>query len=514
MFKIKRRLCLTAAILCFGMFCADSVLSQEALNLGDQRELFIDDYLIGAMENVCLQVHEPNRENLVAVLDKPWEGNGCIYTTVLYDEEAKLYRLYMSTWKVGNPTAQITMLTSPDGINWTRPNLGLWDYEGVKDNNIVVGRLEWPGGKSDSPENFSPCLDTNPNATPDAKYKATGSGMRCNEGVWAYKSPDAVHWSPMHNGPVYASGHFDSQNVSFWSEKEQKYILYYRVKIPCGDGTENFVRCVFRATSDDYINWKNEGQIQFPEEEGPNFHAQFYVNQIRPYYRAKQLYIGFPARYCDNGLTESTKQLPSWEERQARMSQEVRFATAVTDTVFITSRDGINFRQGNDVFLRPGLRTKDNWAYGDNYLAWNLVETDSTEEDSPRELSLYASESYFTGNDTSIRRYSLRIDGFCSIHAKRQPGTVVTKPLTFSGKELTLNYRTSAAGLVYVEICDASGNVIPGFEKENCDVLYGDSLDRIVSWKGSKDVSSLAGKTITLKFYMQEADVYSLKFNQ
>ncbi|MDO5552911.1 MAG: hypothetical protein Q4G68_04040 [Planctomycetia bacterium] len=513
MLKIKGRFILAVTILFSAIFYAGTVLSAEVLNLGDQRELFIDDYLIGTMENVCLQIHEPNRENLVAVLDKPWEGNACNYTTVLYDEDAKLYRLYVSAWKEGEPTLRITMLTSPDGIHWTRPTLGLWEYDGSKDNNIVMGRFEWPDGKSDSPQDFSPCLDTNPNASPDAKYKATGSGMRCDEGVWAYKSPDAVHWTPMHDGPVYTSGHFDSQNISFWSEKEQKYVLYYRVKVPDANGT-GFVRCVFRATSDDYINWKDEGQIQFPDGEGPMSGAQFYVSQIRPYYRASQLYIGFPARYCDNGLTESTKYLPGWEERQVRMSWQTRFGTAATDTVYITSRDGINFRQGNDVFLRPGLRTRDNWAYGDNYMAWNLVETDSTEDDSPRELSLYASESYFTGNDTCIRRYSLRIDGFCSIHAKRMPGTVVTKPLTFAGKELTLNYRTSAAGLLYIEMCDETGNVIPGFEKENCDVLYGDSLDRIVSWKGNTDVSSLAGKPITIKFYLQESDVYSLKFNQ
>ncbi|MDO5553970.1 MAG: hypothetical protein Q4G68_09415 [Planctomycetia bacterium] len=506
MLNLKRIFCIALSILFFSILNLGTVQGAETLNLGDQRELFIDDYLIASMEHACLRVHEPKRENVIAVLDQPWEGNGCGYQAILYDEEAKLFRLYYKSWKVGNPTLQIGMLTSADGIHWERPNVGLWEYEGSKENNIVLGKLEWPGGNSDSCHDFSPWRDTNPNASPDAKYKATGSGMSC-KGVWAYKSPDGIHWTPMHDGPVFTSGHFDSQNISFWSETEQKYVLYYRVFV---DG----VRSIFRAVSDDYIHWTDEGQIQFPEGEGPQERTQFYVNQIRPYYRATQLYLGFPARYCDNGLTESTKLLPQWEERQARMGLAPRYGTAVTDTIFITSRDGMNFRQGNDVFLRPGLRTQDNWAYGDNYIAWNLIETDSPEMDSPRELSLFSIESFFTGDSIKLRRYSLRIDGFSSIHANHEPGIVVTKPLTFSGKELTINYRTSAAGLLFVEICDDAGEVIPGFEKENCDVLYGDSLDRIVSWKGNKDVSSLAGHSIVLKFYLQEADVYSLKFNQ
>ena len=43
-------------------------------------------------------------------------------------------------------------------------------------------------------------------------------------------------------------------------------------------------------------------------------------------------------------------------------------------------------------------------------------------------------------------------------------------------------------------------------------MIYGDSLDRRVSWNGSKDVSSLAGKPVVLKFYLCEADVYSMIF--
>ncbi len=194
------------------------------------------------------------------------------------------------------------------------------------------------------------------------------------------------------------------------------------------------------------------------------------------------------------------------------MTVTPRYGTAVTDSVFITSRDGRNFRQSNDVFLRPGLRTKHNWSYGDNYIAWHVVETESRKDDAPRELSLYATESYFTGRQSRLRRYSLRIDGFASIHAKLQQGEFTTKPITFAGKELSLNVATSAAGLVQVEIRSPEGTAIPGYTVADCDIIYGDSLDRRVTWKGNKSVESLIGRPVVLRVVMREADVYSLVF--
>ena len=164
------------------------------------------------------------------------------------------------------------------------------------------------------------------------------------------------------------------------------------------------------------------------------------------------------------------------------------------------------------MFLPPGLRTKHNWSYGDNYIAWHVVETESTKDDAPRELSLYATESYFTGRKSRLRRYSLRIDGFASVHARLQKGELITRPITFSGKELSLNVATSAAGMVQVEICSPAGTPASGFTLADCDIIYGDSLDRRVSWKGNTNVESLIGRPVVLRVVMREADVYSLAF--
>jgi hypothetical protein len=478
------------------------------LDIGNHRELFIDDYLIGEMKNVQLLVHAPVPQEIAVNCDKPWEGNGCGYYTVLHDKQESVYRMYYHAWQIptgieaGGPLS-IAYFESKDGITWERPNLGLVEFEGSTDNNIILDKM----GDGTGCHDFSPFIDGNPDATPEARYKATGAGAATNKGVWAYQSPDGIHWTPMADGPVFTEGAFDSQNVSFWSTEEQQYVLYYRV---FSDGGYKGTRLVNRAVSKDFLNWTDEGTIAFPEGEGPQPLAQFYVSQLKPYERAPHLYIGFPARYVDHGLTASTPLLPEWELREKRMTVSPRYGTAATDSVYITSRDGKNFRQSNDVFLRPGLRTRHNWSYGDNYIAWHVVETESTRDDAPKELSLYATESYFTGRDSRLRRYTLRIDGFASVHAKLQEGAFTTKPLTFSGKELSLNVATSAAGMVKVAIHNPDGTPVPGYTLEDCDLIYGDSLDRVVSWQGNTSVESLSGKPVVLHFVMREADVYSL----
>lgn len=484
-----------------------TLAAEKPIDVGSRRELFVDNFMIDSMKNVELKTHQPTRRNIVLNFDKPWEGSGCNYITVFQDGD--LFRMYYHGWQIplaGSTYPQhplvICYAESKDGITWARPNLGLFDFQGSKDNNIVL-----PNIKGTECHDFSPFIDKNPKATPDAKYKAIGTAFYVKlPGLWAFKSADGVRWTPMQESAVYTGFPFDTQNIAFWSEQEKQYVLYYRVFV-------GPVRHIERAVSDDFIHWKREGLLDFGDG-GPVEGEQFYVNQIKPYYRAPHISIGFPARYVDHGLTASTYELPEPENRKQRVATSPRYGTAFTDSILITSRDGKKFQRANDVFLPPGLHTQYNWAYGDNYIAWSVIETAPTDDDTPRELSLFATESYFTKNDSRLRRYTLRIDGFVSAHAKRPQGEVVTKPLVFDGKRLSLNFGTSAAGTLKIELQDADGKPIPGFTEADADLLYGDSLDRTATWKGKGDVSTLAGKPIRMRFVMSETDVYSWKFEK
>ena len=113
---------------------------------------------------------------------------------------------------------------------------------------------------------------------------------------------------------------------------------------------------------------------------------------------------------------------------------------------------------------------------------------------------------------TYIERLTLRIDGFVSVHAPYRGGEMVTKPLRFSGRTLVVNYATSAAGSLRVELQDEDGEPLPGFGLGDCQEVIGDEIERVVSWKGGEDLSALRGKTVRVRFVMKDADLYSIRF--
>jgi hypothetical protein len=121
-----------------------------------------------------------------------------------------------------------------------------------------------------------------------------------------------------------------------------------------------------------------------------------------------------------------------------------------------------------------------------------------------------------TGRETGavLRRYSLRIDGFVSLHAPLVGGELLTKPITFAGNQLSLNVSTSAAGSVRIEIQNSEGQALPGFALDDCHEVYGDDLERIVAWKGNPDLGALAGRSVRLRFELRDADLYSFRFQQ
>ena len=208
------------------------------------------------------------------------------------------------------------------------------------------------------------------------------------------------------------------------------------------------------------------------------------------------------------------KALPEPENRNWRIKANQRYGTAVTEGLFMSSRDGVLFKRWNEAFLRPGIERPGTWNYGHQYIAWQVVPTKSDLEGAPDELSLYAVESYWTGRSSELRRYTLRMDGFVSASAPMSGGSLVTKPFTFTGKRLSLNFSTSAAGGVRVELQDAAGKTLPGFSAEDCGEIYGDALERTVAWKSKMDVSTLAGKPVRMRFDLKDADVYAFQFTE
>ena len=178
----------------------------------------------------------------------------------------------------------------------------------------------------------------------------------------------------------------------------------------------------------------------------------------------------------------------------------------------MASRDGRLFKRWNEAFLSPGPERPGTWHYGAHYLGWGVVETASDLPGAPNELSVYATEKYWHGEGSALRRYTLRLDGFVSASAGWEGGQLLTKPVTFSGDRLEINFATSGAGSVRVEIQDVDGKPVKGFALDDCPPQFGDSVDKTVVWRGEAELSALAGKPARLLFELKDADLYAFRF--
>ncbi len=492
----------------------------EPIDIGSRLELLVDDFLIDSMEGGArLELHHPVRREIVMKTDAPWEGNASAYQSVFQDGD--VYRMYYHGvhYRHSGPTAQtledhpwvFCYAESDDGIHWRRPELGLFEFGGSKANNIILTRemLEEIGG---DPAHTAAFFDANPACPPDAKYKIMIVGSK-PRGLYALKSADGIRFSLVSKEPLLTSGAFDSQNLAFWDPSLGAYRAYWRIFSAGVTNTDQWkpsgYRAIRTATSKDFLHWSDPADLTYVDS--PEEHL--YTNAIQPYYRAPHILVGFPMRYTEREWGEPLFNLPGLDERMIRAKSHPRYGAAITDGLFMSSRDGRLFRRWQEAFLRPGPREKDSWVYGDNFIFWGMVETKSTLEDAPDEISLYATEGYWEGPSTTIRRLTLRVDGFVSASAPMSGGEIVTKPIRFEGGNLAVNFETSGAGSLQVEIQDAEGNPLDGYTLADCPPIFGDRLAKIVRWKkAGGDVRPLVDKPIRLRFVLNDADLYSFRF--
>ena len=249
-----------------------------------------------------------------------------------------------------------------------------------------------------------------------------------------------------------------------------------------------------RTTSTDFVNWTDVVDMDFGDT--PN--EQLYTNGTHPYFRAPHIYIALAKRFM-----QGRRALPK-EEAEA-LAAEPGHALDTSDSVLMTSRGDNRYdRTFMEAFIRPGPSPRD-WVARDNTPAVGVV------PGGPRQMFLYRLSHY--GQQTChLTRYSLRLDGFVSVNAPYSGGEILTRPFTFTGSELEVNYGTSAAGGVRVEVQDANGRQISGYGLEDCPEFFGDEIVRVVTWKNGTNTSQLQGRPIRLRIVLKDADLYSLRF--
>ena len=112
-----------------------------------------------------------------------------------------------------------------------------------------------------------------------------------------------------------------------------------------------------------------------------------------------------------------------------------------------------------------------------------------------------------------MTRHTLRQDGFVSATSPLSGGELTTRPIVFAGDHLAVNFASSAAGTLKVEIQTPEGRPVEGYALDDADETFGDELDRSVTWRGSPDVRRLAGTPIRLRVTLSDTDLYALRFS-
>ncbi len=447
--------------------------------IGERLELLVDEHLIEKIEgDARLKLQRPEPREVVLVTGKPWEGNTCAYYTIFADERdgSPLFRMYYrgSHWLTDTKTSAHPEVAcyaeSRDGVHWEKPELGLFEFGGSKANNIV-----WDGVGT---HNFTVFKDSNPKCAPDARYKAIGRGRSLRpgdksskHGLFVFKSPDGIRWALYRDEPVITKGAFDSQNLAFWDEHEGRYREYHRFF------NSKRKRDIMTCVSDDFLSWSEPVAIGYGD--APDEHL--YTNAIRPYDRAPHILIGFPTRYQPKG---------------SRVAP-----------LLMTGRDRENFKRWEEPVI-PETAPKDRGGNRSNYMTWGMLRLPGR----PGEISVYATEAYYEGPDSRVRRFAYRSDGFVALTVDAEGAVVTTKPLKVTGGatgdlSLRLNCRIGRNGWLRVRILDRNGREFPGLGAPDVVTDEDASGARTLVWKDGG--GSVAGD-VRLKIELGRAELFSL----
>lgn len=455
--------------------------------IGSERELFLDDYRIESAYHVERVVH-PAHVTTQPVLrpDKPWESSAYIYGSVFKIND-KL-RMWYTAYGSVEPHYFTAYAESTDGLNWTKPNLGLVDFKGSKENNLTKG-----GGS----------IAYNPDAPPDRRYVALGFKQGVpNEtmGYYISFSSDGLSWQAASDKPALLDG--DVSNLCY-DPVRKLYIATIKKRMFTARTPGIYERSAFISTSTDAITW-TPPRLAVMGDSADDGHAESIGGleaQIygMPVARYESVLVGFPWIFYihDYMHGESAKTGDGPVEVQIASSRDI-------------------FRWSRPIRTRiidPGA--PGSWDDGCHYTAATILVDDKT-------ITMYygAFNNGHGGSDPSDPHRGANVgqsgmatwrrDGWVSltngaIQALGNPGQVTTKPIVFHGKTMHLNATVRAGGSLNIQALDANGTPVPGFTAS----VDGDQLDAAIKWSNDKSLGDLAGSPISFRFSVMNADLYS-----
>jgi hypothetical protein len=444
-------------------------------------QLFVDDYVVSSREHVARKYHafEKHPSNPLLNPDRPWEGNNVyVYGTVLPNESGPGYRMWYHALpeKKGDDAYRLLYATSRDGLRWEKPSLGIVEYQGSRDNNIFIRR-----GKRD---HILSVIHTPWEQDPQHRYLMINFDGDVNggSGYMAGWSPDGIHWKNASDAPVFTKGGDVGQFLYDFHRGE--YVGYAK-NTATVSGLRR--RAVGRIASKDPVRWPDPTLVIAPDTFDDRWakgiqRTSFYGLSAFAY---ETMYLGFLWVFQATDETEGYFDGPIFCE-------------------LVSSRDGVNWlRQEGDRTPVLGLGSAKAWDRGMVFTATQpLVVKDR--------LWLYygGTDGLHAGKTpwhSSIGLATLRKDGFASLDTAEAEGSVTTKRLTGMAGPLHVNC-AATGGSLRVEVLDGNGKVIPGFGRDDCRPVTGDSIDAVVQWKQE---TRLPAGTLRLRFVMQRASLYA-----
>ena len=461
------------------------------IQIGNSKQLFIDDFVIDSLNNLTKTVHHPERyhENPVLTGTEPWERwllevNG---RPVLYDEETQEFKMWYGAHLIDRTAPSHTRFkvcyaVSKDAVHWTRPNLGQVEWEGSGNNNI----LKWGENWMRRPNVIKDLQDPDP----DRRFKMTYVDVIGGRTAIAKAySKDGIHWQLNGDGkPWFRAEH--NSNLLGWDPRSGKYVIYPRVPGPPTSDGQSASAAIGRSTSTDFVTWSEPQTVLAPTsaDRGKDFKglAAFVYGDV---------YLGFLWVF----------------ERNQTADAELAFSRDCLRWQRISPGEFF-FRRGppgswdSEMILpvAPVVFADKIWIY---YSGWNLPYTEQAME---RAQAGWVEDG--RRMQRAIGLATLRLDGFVSLDAGEQLGTLTTKALEVPGGRLMVN--AAVRRELRAEILDDSAKVLPGYSVVDCEPIRADGIEQTIRWKGKPNLNALRGKSIKLRFLLSDGSLYAFWFDR
>jgi hypothetical protein len=464
---------------------AEDPPARRTLNIGSEKQLLIDDLFFDQSENIRLRLHPAQKSGEHNVVrDRPWESATLNWFSFLEDDG--VYRMWYECYDVeGWPTINDTSFCyceSKDGIHWMKPELGLFEYQGSKANNVLFRQIGPEGAHS---RVHGTCVFIDPVARPESRYKAISQGMfptPPDYRIAGMHSSDGLKWTrypkPICN--LFA----DSQFSGFWDDGTEKYTIYGRVS--------HRGRALGRAEGDDFEHFSDLSLVLAPNDNDPP-ESDLYNSAATKYRYCADIYFMFPSLF--------------------------QHSTQTLDIRLAVSRDGISWTYPDQETPFIALGKKGEFDSGSLYMGQGIIRRDN-------ELYLYYGGSRLNHAEGELEnltkpdgsriysRVTVPLDRFVSAEADANGGFFITPPMIFAGNTLHLNAEIHEGGSAKVAVLDVDGQPFKNRSVKECLPIAGRKNVKQVFWKADGDVSAFAGTPVRLRIELNNANLYSLEFKQ